>query len=407
MALIAANHSGSPEMARAIMGSVGGGPDAGSTVQNLMSLYSAQQGMAAQQQMLGQSGAIAKRLNMDEGVVRAEIMAGRGPDLVRSLEPGEQQKNIIFQHDQFIAHGGTEDDWNKNILPTVMMGSLPGMTPDYMSYLQERNNWPQTHPGQPVPDFVQWKNIVQQEQVTTKDKQDMVTNAQGQMHTLLGPLTSMEGKVNGLQTALDAGKLDKLFQLPPAAIKAIATSDNVSTANNVLNGITRTLGFGDISLSPEELNYAKDIYELSQNQQNMHALGATSSRTIAPQFETIGSFLGPVGDLSRGKQGWSDNLGKLRDNILNGEASIYGEANITPTGDPAHVDELLKRTPPQYVAGGAMNLRPPTPIPPDEMAKVVAHLKQNPSDLGDVVQYLRAENHDPTDLVRRVQQGLT
>ena len=155
LALIAANHS-PPSMRNAIMQSLTGGQgDAGTTVNNLMSLYGAQNQMAAQQQLLAQAPAIAQKLNMDEGVVRAQIMAGRGDELVKSMEPGEQQKNILFMHDQYINNGGNEADWRKNVLPTVMMGSLPGMTPDYMSYMKEAQDWPQTHPGQPTPDFVQ------------------------------------------------------------------------------------------------------------------------------------------------------------------------------------------------------------------------------------------------------------
>jgi len=403
LALIAANHS-APSMREAIMQSMtGGGQDAGQTVNNLMSLYQGQQQMAAQQQLMAQAPDIAAKLGLPVAVVQARIAAGGGADLVKSMEPSEQQKNIMFMHDQFIKNGGNEQDWKKNILPTVMMGSLPGMTPDYMSYLKEAQDWPQTHPGQPVPDFVQWKNTVLQEQATTKEKQDMVTTAQGQMHSLLGPLTSMEGKVNDLQDAFKAGKLDKLFAAPNL-IKSIAESPNLSTANSYASSLLSSLGLP--SLTQEDINYAKDINELSQGQQTLHALGATSSRTIAPQFETIGSFLGPLGDLSRGKDSWGANLDKLHDNILSGQATVFGEANITPTGDEKHVDELLKRMPSQYTAGGAMNLRPATPIPPDEMANAIAHLKQNPSDLPDVLQYLRAENHDTKELERRVQQGL-
>ena len=403
LALIAANHS-PPSMRQSIMQALTGNQgDAGTTVNNLMSLYGAQNQMAAQQQLLAQAPAIAQKLNMDEGVVRAQIMAGRGDELVKSMEPGEQQKNILFMHDQYINNGGNEADWRKNVLPTVMMGSLPGMTPDYMSYMKEAQDWPQTHPGQPTPDFVQWKNIVQQEQAQTKEKTDMVTTAQGQMHTLLGPLTSMEGKVNDLQDAFKAGKLDKLFAAPNL-IKSIAESPNLSTANSYASSLLTSLGLP--SLTQEDVNHAKDIYELSQGQQSLHALGSVSSRAIAPQFETIGSFLGPLGDLSRGKDSWGGNLDKLRDNILNGEATVYGEANITPTGDDTHVNELLKRMPAQYIAGGAMNLRTPTPIPSDEMAKATALLKQHPDQASTIFQVLQAQNYDIKDLKQRFQQGL-
>src|SRR5215469_8730784 len=125
-ALIAANHAGNPAMARSIMDSVGGGGDAGSTVGNLMSLYQGQQQMSAQQSMLGQAPAIAAKLGMPEAVVRSEIMAGRGPDLVKAMEPTDLQRNISAEHDQFIKGGGSEEDWQKNYLPMIITGGLPG-----------------------------------------------------------------------------------------------------------------------------------------------------------------------------------------------------------------------------------------------------------------------------------------
>jgi hypothetical protein len=51
LGLIAA-HFSSPAMANTIMQSVGGGPDAGQQVGNLMNIYQMQQGMAANQQLL-------------------------------------------------------------------------------------------------------------------------------------------------------------------------------------------------------------------------------------------------------------------------------------------------------------------------------------------------------------------
>ena len=240
LALIAANHS-PPSMRNAIMQSANAGAgDASGMVGNLMSLYGAQNQMAAQQQLLAQAPAIAAKLNMDEGTVRAEIMAGRGSEFVKASEPDETRKTSSAKHDMFIKDGGSEEDWRKNYLPTVIMGGIPGMTPDYMSYMKEAQDWPQTHPGQPTPDFVQWKNIVQQEQAQTKEKTDMVTTAQGQMHTLLGPLTSMEGKVNDLQDAFKAGKLDKLFAAPNL-IKSIAESPNLSTANSYASSLLTSL----------------------------------------------------------------------------------------------------------------------------------------------------------------------
>ena len=62
------------------------------------------------------------------GDARATILAGRGPDLVKSMEPTDQQRNIQWEHDQFIKSGGSEEDWQKNYLPLIITGGIPGAT---------------------------------------------------------------------------------------------------------------------------------------------------------------------------------------------------------------------------------------------------------------------------------------
>lgn len=162
-ALIAANHS-SPEMARNIMQSVSGGQgDAGGMVGNLMSLYQGQQQIAAQQQLLAQAPAIAQKLNMDEATVRAEIMAGRGAELVKSLEPTTETRDINAKHDMFIKSGGTEEDWQKNYLRMILAGGIPGMTGDQHSMMLARTTWNNdpANAGKPMPGYLsdpeKWK----------------------------------------------------------------------------------------------------------------------------------------------------------------------------------------------------------------------------------------------------------
>ena len=93
LALITANHS-MPSMRQSIMESLtGGAPDAGQQVGNLMSLYQTQQQMGAQQALLGQADAIDQKNGWPAGTARAEILAGRGPDLIKSMEPTDLQRN--------------------------------------------------------------------------------------------------------------------------------------------------------------------------------------------------------------------------------------------------------------------------------------------------------------------------
>jgi hypothetical protein len=133
-ALIAANHS-APSMREAIMQSMtGGGQDAGSTVNNLMQLYQSQNVMAAQQQMLGQADAWDKKLGLPPGTSRAEILAGRGPDLVRSMEPTDTMRNYT-QAKAMLTAGGMDPAQADSMLQPMLMGA--GANPVYGDYMRQ------------------------------------------------------------------------------------------------------------------------------------------------------------------------------------------------------------------------------------------------------------------------------
>ena len=122
-AQIAANYS-PPSMRNAIMQNANaGGGDAGTMVNNIMSLYGAQNQMAAQQQLLSQAPDIAAKLNMPEGIVRAQIMAGRGDELIRSLEPTDMAKNYAWAHKTYAdAHPGASPDEIEQGAQGLLMG---------------------------------------------------------------------------------------------------------------------------------------------------------------------------------------------------------------------------------------------------------------------------------------------
>jgi len=125
-ALIAANYS-SPAMAQAIMQSVSGQGDTSQHFGDLMSIYQGQQQMAAQQQLLGQAPDIAAKLGLSEAAVRAEILAGRGSELIKNMEPTTETRDIQAKHDMFIKNGGTEEDWKNNYLPLIITGGIGGL----------------------------------------------------------------------------------------------------------------------------------------------------------------------------------------------------------------------------------------------------------------------------------------
>jgi len=162
-AQIAANHS-PPSMRNAIMQNANAGAgDAGAMVGNLMSLRQGMQQQAATQALLAQAPQIAQKLNMDEGIVRAQIMAGRGDELVQALEPTTATRDIQAKHDMFIKSGGMEDDWKANYLPMILAGGIPGMTGDQHSMMLARTQWNNdpANAGKPTPGYLsdpeKWK----------------------------------------------------------------------------------------------------------------------------------------------------------------------------------------------------------------------------------------------------------
>jgi hypothetical protein len=136
-ALIAANHS-SPEMARNIMQSVSGGSgDAGGMMNNLMSLYNAQQGMAGQQALLGQSAAIAAKTGLPEAEVRAQILSGHGDELVRSQLPTDTMRNYQSALGMLTAQGMPKDQAEVMLQPMLLGGASNPMMADYIRQVAE------------------------------------------------------------------------------------------------------------------------------------------------------------------------------------------------------------------------------------------------------------------------------
>jgi hypothetical protein len=165
LALIAANHS-APSMRQAIMESVGGGTDAGQTVGNLMSLYQGQQQMAATQSMLAQVPDIAAKLGLPESVVRSEIMAGRGPDLVKSMEPTTEAKNYQWAHDTYAKnHPGASPAEIDAGAQSILLGAGGGGAAggEMASMNIARSHWlaDPANQGKPPPgymtDLTKWK----------------------------------------------------------------------------------------------------------------------------------------------------------------------------------------------------------------------------------------------------------
>ena len=166
LGMIAANHS-PPSMRSAIMQGIGGGGgDAGATVGNLMSLYQTQQQMAAQQQMLSEADAIDQKNGWPAGTARAEILAGRGPDIVKSMEPTDLVRNYNWAYGKAKeANPNASEAELQNAAQGILLGAGAGGMggPEVHDRLRALNQWKAdpANAGQPVPprfnDDEKWK----------------------------------------------------------------------------------------------------------------------------------------------------------------------------------------------------------------------------------------------------------
>ena len=195
LALIAANHS-APGMRNAIMQSaMGGGMDAGQTMNNLMNIYSMQQGMQIRQQELQSAPDIAAKTGLPLSYVQSEIMAGRGGELRQGMMPTEKQRDIQFEHDQFIKGGGTEDQWQSTYLPLIISGGIPGLTPETRQRNAALIKWQNdpTNAGKPTPSYltddVKWKTY-NEDLVDAKKEFNGVNQSLGNYIDSLGDVSS-------------------------------------------------------------------------------------------------------------------------------------------------------------------------------------------------------------------------
>jgi hypothetical protein len=196
LGMIAANHS-PPSMRSAIMqGMMGGGGDAGATVGNLMSLYQTQNQMAAQQQMLAQASAIDEKNGWPAGTARAEILAGRGPDLIKAMEPTDLQRNYNWAYAKAKeanpnATQAELDTAAQGILLGAGAGGMGG--PEVHDRLRALNAFKVANPNSPIPSYLQddqkWK-------LYNTDLSDAKTQFNGINDSLQGFVTKMSDIAN-------------------------------------------------------------------------------------------------------------------------------------------------------------------------------------------------------------------
>lgn len=367
LALIAANHS-APSMRQSIMESMtGGGTDAGTMVNNLMSLHSAMQQQGAQQQLLSQADTLDQRLNLPPGTARAEILAGRGPDLISKLEPTDMQRNVQFEHDQFIKSGGSEDDWKNNYLPMIITGGLPGMTGDMKSMAFARTQWSNdpANQGRPMPGYLtdptKWS-------LYNKDLTDAKSGFNG-MNQALGSY------VGDLSDVANNKELPNLAGKPFAG--ALASAIPGTDAYNLLNKMQGLAGTSKaIAARGGPKGVGQNLAILGANTEDLTNLGITDygDSVIAPRMK----------------------------NALTAQANAYGAAGRL-ADMPGYLQPYLD---PMYKPGG--DLDPGGPMKaftPDKTLKqpndaTKAKFQNDLEHYGPTValDHLRAQGFDPSSL---------
>jgi hypothetical protein len=317
--------------------------------------------------MLSQADGIDQRLHLPPGTARAEILAGRGPDLVKAMEPTEQQRNIQAEHDQFIKGGGSEEDWQKNYLPMIITGGLPGMTGDMKSMALARTQWgaDPANAGRPMPGYL-----------TDPTKWSLYNKDLGDAKGQFGGMNQALGSyINDLSSVSNDPELKNVAGHP--------FSGNVASAfpgTDAQNLYTKMQGLAGTSKAIAARGGPKGVG------QNLAILGANSE-----DFTNLGI-----------KDYRNDVIAPRMVNALTAQANAYGAAGRL-ADMPGYLKDYLD---PMYQKGG--DLDPGGPMKaftPDKTLKQpgpeeMAVFKQDLEHFGPTIalNHLKANGYDPSGL---------
>ena len=330
LALIAANHS-PPLMRQSIMQALTGNQgDAAGTVNNLMSLHQAMTQQAATQDMLTHAPDYDAKLGLPPGTSRDMILAGRGSELVSSLMPTTETRDIQAKHDMFIkgavGQGSTpeaaEQDWQRNYAPLVIAGGIPGMTGDARSMMVARTQWlaDPANAGRPTPgyltDATKWG-------IYSKDLGDAKGSFNG-MNQALGSFINNAGDI-----AADP-ELANITGSPANALKAKAAFSG--TAAYDLTSKMKQLGA------------------------DAKAMGSRGGpKGVGQNLATLGSNPDAFTDYGITNYGEDQIAPKIR-TALQAQANAYGASGQLATM-PHYLDQYLD---PMYKPGGDLDPGGPT-----------------------------------------------
>ena len=397
-AQIAANHS-PPSMRAAIMANANaGGEDAGSTVNNLMSLHSAMQQQAATQDMLAHASDYDAKLGLPPGTSRDRILAGKGDEIVSALMPTTETRDIQAKHDMFIKNGGTEEDWQRNYLPFILTGGAGGGDATTKSWQTDRIMWDRDHPGEPYPwgdnnpsSYGLWKT---QQGEMVKDQEEARNKLHNGYEQNITDLRTKLGSIIGLKPGgnpnndddYDKGKLDLLKSaLSKPGAQAYLSGDPKDFT---------TQGWG-AALTPEEKQVLDDVRETSDPKQLLGTLNARAPKRGISDVTAIGSGLEGMHNVRKGFDRFLDGIkGTITasDQALGNGYGASGEAENAPDYTKPLINDA-------YLQGGSMYPfgKKATPMSQDDIAQATTKMKAAPDPEKErqiLIKIARANNYD-------------
>jgi hypothetical protein len=413
LALIAANHS-PPSMRQAIMQSANAGAgDASATVNNLMSLHSAMQQQAATQQMLSEADAIDQKNNWPPGTARAEILAGRGADLIKAWEPTTEAKNYQWAHDTYAKNhpGASPEEIEEGAQGILMgMGGMGGGDSATRSWRAAKIQWDQNPAtkGTPYPwgagaednptSFASWQGAQKAEETKqTEDQQE----AAGKLPTYVQNLTGARKKLTDILgvTGTDDQGHAVLDPAKEALLKSVIGNPFAQSYVNGEPGVGREWTAWWSGLSQEQKQVLNDIKEATDPNTLIGGIGKRAPKRGAADVNDITSGLSGLRDVTKNYGHWLSGALDTVGAIDTATGNAYGASGQADRA-PENVKDLID---PTYLYGGKLYPKGshPLPIPADQLASAQQQIKtaDNPEDMRQkLITHFRARNFDPTPL---------
>ena len=416
-AQIAANHS-PPSMRSAIMQNANaGGGDAGTMVNNLMSLHGAMQQQGAMQDMLNHAPDYDQKLGLPPGTARDEILAGRGPDLIAKIAseaaPTDMAKNYAWARKTYAdAHpGASPDDIDQGAQGILLgVGGMGGGDSATRSWRAAKIQWDQNPAtkGTPYPwgagaddnptSFASWQGAQKVEETKqTEDQQE----AAGKLPTYVQNLNGARKKLTDILgvTGVDDQGHPVMDPDREALLKSVIGNPYAQSYVNGEPGVGREWTAWWSQLNSAQKQVLNDIKEATDPNTLIGGIGKRAPKRGAADVNDITSGLSGMHDVTKGYGHWVQGALDTIGSIDTATGNAYGASGQADQA-PDNVKDLID---PTYLYGGKLypKSQHPQQIPADQLASAQQQIKQadNPEDMRQkLITHFRARNFDPTPL---------